>query len=481
MSSGRDARVAHLNRAHSASVGTKGAVFASAEPQPVRVFVASVLEPFLAVFALILACWWVGEEVDRPEQVLSILTLLVCFPGTNRFGETAGTAMADVCVAWVSVLSILALCGYATHSLHLFDRQAIYLWAIAVPLLQFVSVQIGRWVLKVRARTQSLRRPSLILGANALGARLAEILRKREVDGYELVGFAEDRTSDRCHPATLSFIKGRFDDLADLIERHRVRDVFIALPLSMQPRIVRMLAALQDSAVSIHYVPDVFGVSVIQGRMGSLDGVPVVSLLESPFQGVNGLIKRVSDIVLASVILMLISPVLLVVALAVKLTSPGPVIFRQRRHGLDGEEIIVYKFRSMTTTDNGPVVKQAQRNDPRITKVGAFLRRTSLDELPQFINVLQGRMSIVGPRPHAVAHNEHYRQLIRAYMVRHKVRPGITGWAQVNGLRGETDTLDKMAARVDYDLEYLRNWSLALDLRIILRTAALTILDRSAY
>jgi putative colanic acid biosynthesis UDP-glucose lipid carrier transferase len=166
----------------------------------------------------------------------------------------------------------------------------------------------------------------------------------------------------------------------------------------------------------------------------------------------------------------------------VKLSSPGPVIFRQRRNGLNGEEITVYKFRSMTSTDNGKgVVHQAQRNDPRVTPFGAFLRRTSLDELPQFINVLQGRMSIVGPRPHAVAHNEQYRRLIQAYMVRHKVRPGITGWAQVNGLRGETDTVGKMQARVEYDLEYLRNWSLGFDLRIIARTLKLVLFDRNAF
>jgi putative colanic acid biosynthesis UDP-glucose lipid carrier transferase len=177
----------------------------------------------------------------------------------------------------------------------------------------------------------------------------------------------------------------------------------------------------------------------------------------------------------------LISPLLLAIAIGVKLSSPGPVIFKQRRNGLDGDEIIVYKFRSMTTQDDGPVVKQAIKDDPRITRFGAFLRRTSLDELLQFINVLQGRMSIVGPRPHAVAHNEMYRELIKAYMVRHKVKPGITGWAQVNGFRGETETIEKMRGRVEYDLEYLRNWSLALDLQIIARTARLVLFDRNAH
>src|SRR6185312_15141705 len=189
--------------------------------------------------------------------------------------------------------------------------------------------------------------------------------------------------------------------------------------------------------------------------------------------GLNGALKRGSDIVLGSLILVLIAPLLAAIALGVKLSSPGPVLFRQRRYGLDGREIVVYKFRSMTVAEDGAVVRQATRNDARVTPFGAFMRRTSLDELPQFFNVLQGRMSIVGPRPHAVAHNEEYRRLIKAYMVRHKVKPGITGWAQVNGHRGETDTIEKMQARVEYDLEYLRNWSLGLDLQIIVRTIRL--------
>ena len=229
------------------------------------------------------------------------------------------------------------------------------------------------------------------------------------------------------------------------------------------------------------YVPDVFGITIIQGRIQDMNGLPVVGLCETPFTGTNQLVKRVSDVALSAVILVLTAPFLLAIALAVKLSSPGPAIFKQRRNGLGGEEIVVYKFRSMTTGDDGGTVRQAQRQDPRVTRLGAFLRKTSLDELPQFVNVLQGRMSIVGPRPHAVAHNEQYRQLIRAYMVRHKVKPGITGWAQIHGHRGETDTVEKMQARVEYDLEYLRNWSLALDFQIVARTIKLVFFDRNAY
>jgi putative colanic acid biosynthesis UDP-glucose lipid carrier transferase len=244
---------------------------------------------------------------------------------------------------------------------------------------------------------------------------------------------------------------------------------------------LRLLELLQNSTASLYFVPDVFGVGIIQGRLEEVSGVPVVGLMHTPFTGLNSVMKRATDLVLASLILVLISPLLLIVAIGVKLSSPGPVIFRQNRTGLDGEVIQVYKFRSMTVQDNGEYVRQAQRNDPRITRFGSFIRRTSLDELPQFINVLQGRMSIVGPRPVAVAHNEQYRHLVRAYMARHKVRPGITGWAQVNGLRGETDTLEKMARRVEYDLEYLRNWSAGLDILIIFRTIWLVLFDRNAY
>ena len=213
----------------------------------------------------------------------------------------------------------------------------------------------------------------------------------------------------------------------------------------------------------------------------SKGGVPVVGICETPFTGTNALVKRLSDVILACIILVLISPLLLAVAIGVKMSSPGPIIFKQRRNGLDGEEIIVYKFRSMRTQDNGPVVKQATKGDPRITPFGAFIRKTSLDELPQFINVLQGRMSIVGPRPHAVAHNEEYRRLIKAYMVRHKVKPGITGWAQVNGLRGELDTPDKMERRVQHDLYYIEHWSLWFDLRIVLMTFFKGFVHENAY
>jgi putative colanic acid biosynthesis UDP-glucose lipid carrier transferase len=198
--------------------------------------------------------------------------------------------------------------------------------------------------------------------------------------------------------------------------------------------------------------------------------VPVISVFDSPFQGVDGSLKRAEDLVLGILALLIAAIPMIIVAILIKSTTRGPVLFRQRRYGLGGREIGVFKFRSMTVSEDGARVVRATQNDQRVTKIGAIMRRTSIDELPQLFNVIGGSMSLVGPRPHAVAHNEQYRSLVSNYMLRHKVKPGITGWAQVNGLRGETDTTEKMQKRVEYDLYYINNWSLALDIRIMWMT-----------
>jgi putative colanic acid biosynthesis UDP-glucose lipid carrier transferase len=251
--------------------------------------------------------------------------------------------------------------------------------------------------------------------------------------------------------------------------------------LGSQPRIRRLLDELCDTTASIYFVPDILAFDRIQARLDSIGEIPVVAICETPFYGINRMVKRLSDIVLALAILILTFPLLLATAIGVRLDSPGPVLFKQRRYGLDGREIIVYKFRTMTVLEDGDVIRQVTRGDSRVTDFGAFLRRYSLDELPQFINVLQGRMSVVGPRPHAVAHNEMYRKLIKNYMIRHKVKPGITGLAQVNGLRGETEDLEKMKARIEHDLAYLRHWSLLLDLQIVVQTIGVVLRKQNAY
>ena len=460
--------------------GSSSGAFLSA-PQSIPVFVAAISEPLLAVVCLLVSSLLLGQVLDRSVLLLCVFTMTLMFPGTNRFYEKPFTSAVDIVAAWVAVVTILGLCGYATDSLRFFRRDLILVWVVATPILQFLFVVAGRSLIRHRAAQPDQRRAAVVIGSGPLGVKVADAIRVRQEYGQDFVGYIEDRSPDRQDERASALHLGRLEQLPEIIRRHDIKDAYITFGLSSQPRIRRMLSVLQDHAVSIYLVPEVIGINVIQGRMRNMDGVPIVSLLESPFVGINGLVKRASDIVLATLILILIAPVLLGVAIGVKLSSPGPIIFRQRRNGLDGGEIVVYKFRSMRAMEDGPVVRQATRGDPRITPFGAFIRRTSLDELPQFVNVLQGRMSIVGPRPHAVAHNEMYRSIIRAYMVRHKVKPGITGWAQVNGYRGETDVVEKMEARVHYDLEYLRNWSLGLDLRIIARTVRQMIFDRNAY
>lgn len=448
-------------------------------PQSVESLIAAFLEPGLIVLCYLAVCRYFGEPIMRSDMTLCLLVFALTFPGRNRFSDHPVSATLDVLGSWIMLLIILALCAFATNSLGYFEQDVLLWWAGLTPVLQVAAVEVGRSAR--RRRAGSTRRGAVIVGAGPLGSKMAKALTAGPDRGIDVLGFFDDRQDDRLHPDASPRLLGMLSELSEYVRANSVREVYITLPLGSQPRIVQLLEQIQGTTASLFFVPDVFGISIIQGRLQDMNGVPVVGICETPFTGTNELVKRISDIVLSCLILILISPIFLAVAIGVKRSSPGPIIFKQRRNGLDGEEIIVYKFRSMRAQDNGNVVKQATKEDPRITKFGAFIRRTSLDELPQFVNVLQGRMSIVGPRPHAVAHNEEYRKLIKAYMVRHKVKPGITGWAQVNGLRGETDTIDKMKARVEYDLEYLRNWSLGLDLQIIVRTARLVVFDRNAY
>jgi putative colanic acid biosynthesis UDP-glucose lipid carrier transferase len=450
-------------------------------PQSVTSLVAAFLEPSITVLVLLLVSGLFDEPIGRSDLTLCLLIFALTFPGRNRFWDRPLNTAVDISTSWLSLLVILALCGYATRSLALFRPEILLWWAVATPTLQWLAYFAGRKVLRYMAAQPHNRRTAVVVGAGALGVKVSRAFQARGDEGLLFLGYFDDRADDRVDVDAAGLRLGNLRQVAPFIREHGVHEVYVTLPLGSQPRIVELLEQVQGTTASVFFVPDVFGISIIQGRLQDMNGVPVVGLCETPFTGTNRLVKRVSDLVLAALILVLISPVLAVIALGVKLSSPGPVIFRQRRNGLDGEEIVVYKFRSMRSLDDGAVVPQATKDDPRITPFGAFLRRSSLDELPQFINVLQGRMSIVGPRPHAVAHNELYRQLIKAYMVRHKVKPGITGWAQIHGHRGETDTIEKMQARVEYDLEYLRNWSLGLDLQIIARTIKLVFFDRNAY
>jgi putative colanic acid biosynthesis UDP-glucose lipid carrier transferase len=442
----------------------------------------------VTVVLVLLACLWLTDE--RMDGYYIALAIIAFFISAHLFEDLTGlrtwargrlwSGFGGVLFAWgLTVLAVLFL-GYLTQMVYHYDEQVMFVWFLVTPVALFLAHVAMRWYIH-RMHDIGRARRAVIVGGNEAGERLARRLRGNEFLLTDFLGYFDDRKPERIMAAARPDYIGHTAGLRDYIIEHRIDVVYISLPISQKDRISALLEVMRDTTVSVYVVPDIFTYDLIQARIDQIGGIPVIAILETPFTSINALNKRLSDIVLSLLILILISPVMLVVALLVKLTSPGPIIFKQRRYGLNGEEIIVYKFRSMKVMEDGAQIRQATKDDERVTPIGRFLRRTSLDELPQFINVLQGRMSIVGPRPHAVAHNEMYRKLISGYMLRHKAKPGITGWAQVNGLRGETDTVDKMAARVQFDLDYLRNWSLSLDLLIIFKTIWLVFKDVRAY
>lgn len=442
----------------------------------------SIVEPLVMVFVLWGLFIYTENRIPMSIFITSIVLFSISFPSGAKIRKGFFKMCRDVIAQWALITFFVLSFAYITRYITLYSETLIAVWLIATPVAQIATLQLLKWISPKLIEWQGPPQNTLIIGLNDQGILLADRLKEDYYQRINILGFFEDRAPDRLPQVDHYPVLGSLNELSTYLKSHTVHKLYIALPMSSHPRILKLLDDLKDTTASIYFVPDIFVTDLIQGRVSDVNGIPVVSVCDTPFTGMDGFIKRTADVLFSLFVLILISPILLGVALGVKLTSPGPIIFKQRRYGLDGQEILVYKFRSMTVTEDGGTVTQATKNDQRITPLGAILRKTSLDELPQFINVLQGRMSVVGPRPHAVAHNEEYRKLIKGYMVRHKVKPGITGWAQVNGFRGETDTLEKMEQRVHYDLEYLRNWSPRLDMLIVAKTAWLTIVGQdSAY
>jgi putative colanic acid biosysnthesis UDP-glucose lipid carrier transferase len=386
----------------------------------------------------------------------------------------------DIVVRWIGVGLSVALVLYLSGLKVPATDPVFIAWFVLTPVVLWTGTIGMRHLLLYVGINHMQPRRAVIIGANQLGLLLEERILEQPLLRIELLGFFED--GEMVGPAhRKESLVGRISEVPDFVRKHGVNVVYITMPISPRPGTLQLLDALRDTVASVYFVPDLHALNIIQARVDVVHGMPMFAVYESPFFGVRSLAKRVSDIVLSLTILVCAAPVLLAVAIGVKRTSRGPIIFRQRRYGLDGREIMIYKFRSMTVTEDGATsYTQVTREDNRVTPFGAFIRRTSLDELPQLINVLEGSMSIVGPRPHAVAVNEHYRRLIPSYMFRHKVKPGITGWAQVNGYRGGDD-LSTMTKRIEFDLEYLKNWSIWFDLQIIVRTISVLWGDRHAF
>lgn len=439
-----------------------------------------LLDPTVAVLALFGCTIYFNEPFRGPYYILALIVFTLTFPG--KWPEVnLRSCWNEVIMPWFFLSGLILLFGFSTGYLGYFPPGLVLAWILVTPLLMVLTHRSIRKLLPGLLLLEGGRRSAIIVGGGMLGIELRNRFFRDMALGVDVQGFFDDRAIPRTELGDEKQLLGRLADVKDYVNRHGVDLVYITLPMASQPRTLSLLDSLRDTTVSVYFVPDIFVSDLIQARVDHIHGMPVVALTETPTLGVSGISKRISDVAIASLILLLIWPLLLIIAIGVKLSSPGPVIFKQRRYGLDGQEILVYKFRSMRVCEDGVTIQQAGRSDSRVTGFGAFIRRTSLDELPQFINVLQGRMSVVGPRPHAVAHNEQYRKLIKGYMLRHKVKPGITGWAQVNGLRGETETLEKMRSRIQYDIDYMRNWSLGFDLIIIAKTIGVVWRDQNAY
>jgi putative colanic acid biosynthesis UDP-glucose lipid carrier transferase len=447
-----------------------------------------IVPPMVAVSSLVLTMSFCEVPFDRKYGVLvsliTVLGALLLQPPKNLGSQLIVGRVSLVfstLVRWMILVMILLMIGYATKFSEEFSRRVTLIWSLITPVALLVTAfGLQQLMKRVLYDPLSVRRV-VFAGCNETSQSLAQRLKTNPELGMSAAGFFDDRGRDRLGVSEEINLIGRLSELATFVRANSVDVIFIALPIRHIVRVLDLLDDLRDTTASIYYVPDLFMFDLIQARTGEISGIPVVAMCETPFYGYRGVVKRVFDIAVSSLALALLSPLLIGIAALVKFSSPGPVIFKQRRYGLDGREISVYKFRTMTVTEDGDSIKQASKDDQRFTPVGGILRRYSLDELPQLVNVFFGQMSLVGPRPHAVAHNEQYRKLIKGYMVRHKVLPGITGLAQVNGLRGETRTIEQMQDRVRYDLEYLRSWSIMLDLKIIVKTALGIFKDGNAY
>jgi putative colanic acid biosynthesis UDP-glucose lipid carrier transferase len=439
--------------------------------------------------AIVASQYTPGEQL-RYVAAIATTTLLVHVvaievSGLYRNWRGSNLSLELWCVLTNWMYTAPAVLGFGL--LTQFNAGLTYTTKIIWLTLTPAAMASGRVALRMLLRNLRKRgfntRKFAICGLNKLAVQLAHNIQNSPELGLQFAGYFDDRPERRTGESA-GQSRPHAGNLAQLVELARAGEVdmvFITFPMRAEERIREYLRRLSDTTASVYIVPDFFVFQMLHARWNQIDGLPVVSVFETPITGIDGVLKRGFDLLVGSGALVALAVPMAVIAAAIKLTSPGPIFFRQKRYGLSGEQIGVWKFRSMKVMENDGQVRQASRDDDRITPLGRLLRKTSLDELPQLFNVITGSMSLVGPRPHATAHNEQYRSLIDGYMLRHKVKPGITGLAQVNGARGETETLDKMERRVEFDHRYIREWSLWMDVKILIKTALVVFKQENAY
>lgn len=443
-----------------------------------------LLDPLSAVLLLLIIANIYREPFVTSLQIFSITVFLLVsliFTLIGKYYPYKITPLKSIIFklffGWFVVLVSILTIGFTTKTTMILSRSLFLTWCSIAPFFLLFIHLTAQFIINLLVKSKFQTKSAVIVGVNKISLYLAKQIREYEGLGITLNGFFDNNLTSELSSIT---VIGTLSDLPEYVRQNHVDMVYFASTTSDE-HLMELIDALQDTTACVYFVPSLLINSLSYCRSYEINGVPLISLWEVPFSRLQSFYKRIIDIIVSIMALVLLSPVMTIVAIAVKFSSPGPILFKQRRYGLNGQEIIIYKFRSMTVMENSDYVVQATRGDSRITPVGAFLRKTSLDELPQFLNVLQGYMSLVGPRPHAVAHNEKYRKLISGYMLRHKVKPGITGWAQVHGCRGETENLEKMKQRIDFDLEYLKIWSLELDFKILFKTLFIFLRDQNAY
>ena len=438
------------------------------------------------VIGLILVLCLFPEANSRSTIIVGLVAIgiygwIAELLGVYRNWRGIGFAREATCttLAWAVAFAILGALGQFTEYSTELNGRVLFYWLLVSPTISLcfrnVFRKVTRWMIRRGIRTRKFA----VAGLNDLGAQLVENVRKSPDLGYEFVGYFDDRDDNRDNVDAQC--QGTIADMVEKTKSGEIQVVFITVPMRAEERIRSFITELSDTTASVYIVPDLFVFQLLHSRWSEVQGVPVVSIFENPFYGIDGVLKRSLDFTLACLMVLIGAIPMMIVASLIKLTSRGPVFFRQSRYGLDGREIKVWKFRSMTCCEDGPSVKQATANDQRVTWLGAIMRKTSIDEVPQLFNVIMGSMSLVGPRPHATAHNEYYRKEIEGYMLRHKVKPGITGLAQVKGYRGETETMDKMEKRIYFDHQYIRSWSIWLDIKVLVQTLGVVFKQQNAY
>jgi putative colanic acid biosynthesis UDP-glucose lipid carrier transferase len=422
------------------------------------------------------------DDMQSVSLAFGCLLVVVFFPALGIYQSWRGKPLYDllsrVAGGWLMVEVTGVLISFSLHRSDSLSRLWLVYWAVAAIVLLIVTKVIVYSILRGLRREGFNQRAVAIVGGAPYGRFLIEQMRGRPEAGFSpVVVFDEDGSINPYEdPDASDAIDGvpverDYQRMIELVRQRAIRELWLALPISKEKAIHRFVMDLRNDFVNIRFIPDVRSLTLFNQPMVELLGVPAINLAASPITDLRVLPKRVFDRLFALAALTALAPLMLAIAAMVKLSSPGPVFFRQKRKGIDGNEFEIYKFRSMKVHQEEPgKITQATRRDPRITAVGAFLRRTSLDELPQFINVLRGEMSVVGPRPHALEHDDIYKDLVKGYMHRYRIKPGITGWAQINGYRGETDRIEKMMGRVKLDLYYMQHWTFWLDIKIVVLT-----------